>query len=296
MISENISTLQTVEKMNRFSDILALSKFRLSLTVVLSSAMGYGLAPVPFNFKTFLFLIVGGFLVTGAANGFNQVIEKDTDRLMKRTQNRPLPTGRLSTQQGLVYASIMAILGLGMLASINLLSVVLGFLALFIYVVVYTPLKKVTPLAVFVGAFPGAIPPMLGYIAATGQFGYVPGILFAVQFVWQFPHFWAIAWIAHDEYQKAGFNLLPSKKGKDSFSAHQMLLYSLFLIPVSLLPWGFNISGNWSAIAVAVLGFGFAWLAFKHVRQMEDKSAKMIMFASFLYLPLVQLLYLLDKL
>lgn len=295
MITNKTAVLEQTQKVNKTKDLLAFAKFRLTLSVVISSTMGFGIAPGPFNLQSFLFLVFGGFLVTGAANGFNQVIERDTDKLMSRTQNRPLPTGRMSVNQGLRYATIMAILGLALLASINLLSAVLGFLALFIYVVIYTPLKRITPLAVFVGAFPGAIPPMLGYVAASGHFGFEPGILFAVQFIWQFPHFWAIAWVADDEYKKAGIRLLPSKNGRDRFSANQILLYTLFLIPISLLPWSFEISGWWSAIAVALLGLGFAWFAFDHTRKMTNKSALKIMFASFLYLPLVQLLYLLDK-
>jgi len=275
---------------------MALAKFRLTFTVVISSALGFAIAPGPFNIQIFLLLVSGGFLVTGAANGFNQVIERDSDRLMKRTKNRPLPSGRMGVNEALAYATIMSLTGLTLLAFINLLSVVLGFLALFIYVVIYTPLKKISPIAVFVGAFSGAIPPMLGYIAATDQFGLAPGILFAVQFIWQFPHFWAIAWVGDDEYKKAGIRLLPSKGGRNSASAYQILLYSLFLIPVSLLPWAFGISGVWSAIVVSILGLAFAYLAFIHTRKLENKSALMIMFASFIYLPLVQLLYLLDKL
>ena len=295
MTTNKTAVLQQPKRVSKTKDLLAFAKFRLTITVVLSSAMGFGIAPVAFNLQNFLLIVFGGFLVTGAANGFNQILERDSDKLMARTQNRPLPTGRMSVAQGIIYATIMSVIGLAMLASINLLSAVLGFLALFIYVVIYTPLKKVTPMAVFVGAFPGAIPPMLGYVAASGHFGFEPGILFAVQFIWQFPHFWAIAWVADDEYKKAGIRLLPSKNGRDSFSANQILLYSLFLIPVSLLPWSFEISGWWSAITVAILGIGFAWFAYDHTRKMTNKSALKIMFASFLYLPLVQLLYLLDK-
>ena len=295
MTTNKTAVLQQPKRVSKTKDLLAFAKFRLTTTVVLSSAMGFGIAPVAFNLQNFLLVVFGGFLVTGAANGFNQILERDSDKLMARTQNRPLPTGRMSVAQGIKYATIMSVIGLAMLASINLLSAVLGFLALFIYVVIYTPLKKITPMAVFVGAFPGAIPPMLGYVAASGHFGFEPGILFAVQFIWQFPHFWAIAWVADDEYKKAGIRLLPSKNGRDSYSANQILLYSLFLIPVSLLPWSFEISGWWSAIAVAILGIGFAWFAYDHTRKMTNKSALKIMFASFLYLPLVQLLYLLDK-
>jgi protoheme IX farnesyltransferase len=258
--------------------------------------MGFGMAPGAFSLQNFLLIIFGGFLVTGASNGFNQVIERDSDKLMSRTKDRPLAAGRMSVSQGITYATIMSVIGLILLANINLLSAVLGFLALFIYVVIYTPLKKITPLAVYVGAFSGAIPPLLGYVAGGGQFGLEAGILFAVQFAWQFPHFWAIAWVADDEYKKAGIRLLPSKNGRDRFSANQILLSSLFLIPISLLPWVYGISGWWSAIAVSLLGIGFAWFAFNHTREMSIKSAKKIMFASFLYLPLVQLLYLLNKL
>ncbi|RLD25523.1 MAG: protoheme IX farnesyltransferase, partial [Bacteroidetes bacterium] len=191
MITNKTAVLEQPQRISKFKDLLAFAKFRLTITVVLSSTMGFGIAPGAFNLQNFLLLIFGGFLVTGAANGFNQVIERDSDKLMSRTQNRPLPAGRMSVNEGLRYATIMSVIGLALLASINLFSLVLGFLSLFIYVVIYTPLKKITPLAVFVGAFPGAIPPMLGYIAASGHFGFEPGILFAVQFIWQFPHFWA---------------------------------------------------------------------------------------------------------
>jgi protoheme IX farnesyltransferase len=290
------AVLQQRQEISKTKDLLAFTKFRLTFTVVLSSVMGFGMSPGIFSLQNFLLIIFGGFLVTGASNGFNQIIERDSDKLMSRTKDRPLAAGRMSVRHGILYATIMSITGLALLASINLLSAVLGFLALFIYVVIYTPLKKITPLAVFVGAFSGAIPPMLGYVAGGGAFGIEAGILFAVQFVWQFPHFWAIAWVADDEYKKAGIRLLPSKNGRDRFSANQILLYSLFLIPISLLPWAYDISGWWSAIAVSLLGFGFVWFAFKHNREMSINSAKKVMFASFLYLPLVQLLYLLDKL
>ena len=295
LITNKTTALEQVKKVSKAKDLLMFAKFRLTLSVVLSAAMGFGIAPGAFNPLHFILLITGGFLITGAANGFNQVIERDTDKLMKRTKNRPLPSGRMSVNEAVVWASAMAVAGLVLLASINILSMILGFLAFFIYVAIYTPLKRITPLAVFVGAFPGAIPPMLGYVASSGTFGFEPGILFAVQFVWQFPHFWSIAWVSDEEYRKAGFRLLPSKNGKDAFSAWQMFIYTLLLIPVSLLPWSFRISGDWSAIVVALLGVGFAWLAFLHVKKMTDKSALKIMFASFLYLPLVQLLYLLDK-
>ncbi len=290
------ASISTLQKPSRIKDLLAFVKIRLTFSVVLSSALGFGIAPTPFDAWNLVLLIIGGLFITGAANGFNQIIEKDIDGLMKRTKNRPLPTKRMKLSDAYIIASVLAVGGLTFLYLINPLSAVLGFLAFFIYVALYTPLKKITPLAVFVGAFPGAIPPMLGYVAANGHFGLEPGILFAVQFIWQFPHFWAIAWVSNEEYKKAGYYLLPSRKGKTSFSAYQIFLYSLFLIPVSLLPWAYGMTGIWSAIVVALLGIAFAFLGWRHSRIMTDKTALKVMFASFIYLPIVQLLYLLNTL
>jgi protoheme IX farnesyltransferase len=292
--SNKTISVEKVQKVSRVRDLMAFVKIRLTFTVVLSAALGFGIAPTPFDLWNLVLLVFGGFMITGAANGFNQIIERDIDGLMKRTKTRPLPTGRMKVPEAFIIASSMAIAGIVFLYLINPLSAILGFLAFFIYVALYTPLKKVSSFAVFVGAIPGAIPPMLGYVAANGHFGLEPGILFAVQFIWQFPHFWAIAWVSDEEYKKAGYHLLPSKGGKDSFSAFQMFLYSLFLIPVSLLPWAYGMTGIWSAIVIAILGLAFASLAWKHSRVLSDKTALRIMFASFIYLPIVQLLYLLN--
>lgn len=277
-------------------DIGLLTKVRLSLVVVISAIAGYLMGPGQFNTLHFGLLIVGGFLMSGASNAFNQSIERNLDRMMDRTRERPLPAGRMSLTQSIIIASVFALLGVVFLAMINWLSAVLGFLALFIYVLVYTPLKQITPWAVFVGAFPGAIPPMLGYIAASGSFGIEPGILFAVQFIWQFPHFWAIAWVADEDYAKAGFHLLPSPGRKDKRSAFQILLYSLFLIPTAMLPWLFGMTGNWSVVAVTALSVVFAYLAFRLYQTCERKEALVLMFASFIYLPIIQFLYVFDKL
>lgn len=282
--------------LHKVRDIGLLTKIRLAFVVVLSAVAGYFMGPGEFSLVQLLLLIVGGFLVTGASNAFNQVIEHNLDRLMDRTRERPIPAGRMSVMESIAIASVFAIGGLVCLLMINWLSAVLGFLALFVYVAIYTPLKQITPWAVFVGAFPGAIPPMLGYIAASGSFGLEPGILFAVQFIWQFPHFWAIAWVVDEDYAKAGFSLLPSVGRKDKSSAFQILLYSLFLIPTSLLPWLFGMTGNWSVIPVVILGMVFAWLAYRLFRTCERKQALVLMFASFIYLPTIQLLYVLDKL
>ncbi len=297
MITQDTSLTKTHSTaLHKVKDIGLLTKVRLAFVVVLSAIAGYFMGPGEFSLIQLLLLLVGGFLVTGASNAFNQVIEHNLDRLMDRTSGRPIPAGRMSVWEAVFTASVFAIAGLVCLAMINWLSVVLGFLALFVYVVIYTPLKQITPWAVFVGAFPGAIPPMLGYIAASGTFGLEAGILFAVQFIWQFPHFWAIAWVVDEDYEKAGFRLLPSIGRKDKSSAWQILLYSLFLIPTSLLPWMFGMTGNWSVIPVIVLGAVFAYFAFRLMRTCEKKEALILMFASFIYLPLVQLLYVLDKL
>lgn len=285
-----------MQKQSRVKDVLVFVKIRLTFSVVISAALGFGIAPTPFDLWNLVLLVFGGFFITGASNGFNQIIERDVDALMKRTKNRPLPTGRMKLSEAYIIASSLAIAGLALLYLINPLSAILGFLAFFIYVALYTPLKKVGPIAVFVGAFPGAIPPMLGYVAANGFFGIEPGILFAVQFVWQFPHFWSIAWVSNDEYKKAGYYLLPSRKGKTRFSAYQIFLYSLVLIPVSILPWAIGMTGVWSTIIITILGLAFAYLGWKHTRVMTDKTALRIMFASFIYLPIVQLLYLLNTL
>lgn len=281
--------------LHKVRDIGLLTKIRLAFVVVLSAVAGYFMGPGEFSLLQLVWLILGGFLVTGASNAFNQALEHKLDKLMDRTSDRPIPAGRMTRGESIVIATAFAVVGLVCLAMINWLSAVLGFLALFVYVAIYTPLKQITPWAVFVGAFPGAIPPMLGYIAASGSFGLEPGILFAVQFIWQFPHFWAIAWVVDEDYAKAGFSLLPSIGRTDKSSAFQIFLYSLFLIPASLLPWMFGMTGNWSVAPIAILGVVFAWLAFRLMRTCARKEALVLMFASFIYLPTIQLLYVLDK-
>lgn len=296
MIAEKALIEEKSTFAERLRIVLAFVKMRLSFLVVVSSAIGYGIGATEFSAMSFVLLIISGFLVTGASNGFNQVIERDLDAKMARTENRPLPQSKLSVTGGLWLASSFAVSGLVILYFfINPLSAILAALALFSYVMLYTPLKRITPWAVFVGAFPGAIPPMLGYVAATGKFDLYAGLLFAVQFIWQFPHFWAIAWVLNDDYKKAGFRLLPSKGGRDSSSAFITLLYTLFLLPISILPWAFGMSGSWSAIVILMLGAAFAYPAFKLIKDKEVKTAKQLMFFSFFYLPLVQLLYLADK-
>jgi len=239
---------------------------------------------------------LAAFAITGAANIINQIIEKDLDKLMKRTQNRPLPSGRITPQEASVLAIVLFVFATFIfLYFFNLRACALVILSTILYGFVYTPLKKVGPVAVFVGAIPGAFPPMIGWIAATNQFGLEPGILFAIQFFWQFPHFWAIAWVLDDDYKKAGFRLLPSKGGKDLNTAIQMMIYTLFLLPVGWLPYELGMTGINSALVAMLFGVLFLTQTFHLMRKCTDKTALQLMFGSFAYLPIVQIAYLLDK-
>ena len=274
----------------------AFFKLRLASLVVFSAALGYLIAADTINWIDFINLCIGGFLVTGSSNGFNQIIEKDLDKLMERTKNRPLVIGKMTKIEAYWVASLSGIIGILMLwLLINPLSGILGVLALFLYVAVYTPMKQISPWAVFVGAFPGAIPPMLGWVAYSGSFGIEPGLLFAIQFMWQFPHFWAIAWKADDDYKLAGFRLLPSKGGKDQSSAFLILLYSLFMVLVSLLPLAFNLIGTTAAIFILLAGTLMVWPSIQLFRNRSDKSALKVMLASFIYIPIILIAWLLDK-
>ena len=280
-------------------DIAALFKVRLGFFVVMSAILGWFMAVETLDLNSFLLLTIGGYLLTGASNGLNQVIEKRVDGLMERTAERPLPAGRMEPWQAILYSLLAGIIGLGCLFTLNPLSGWLGVAALVSYAFIYTPLKSRSTLSVFVGAFPGALPPMIGYVAATGDFGIEPGTLFAVQFMWQFPHFWAIAWLAHDDYQKAGYHMLPFRAGRTKESAWQILMYTAFCIPASLLPWalptGSPMVGN-IALSVAILcGIGFMIPAIRLYRTLDRKHARQLMFASFAYLPVVQIAYVLDK-
>jgi protoheme IX farnesyltransferase len=281
---------------SKLADYAALSKMRLTLLVVVSSVFGYLIGAEVVNWIEVLVLSTAGFMVTASSNAFNEIIEKDLDKLMNRTKGRPLADERMSLAEAYGFAAICGVAGVVMLWTLlNPLSGVLGLLALFSYVFVYTPLKRISPICVFVGAFPGAIPPMLGWVAATGTFGLEAGILFAVQFVWQFPHFWAIAWVADEDYRKAGFKMLPSREGKGALTAFLVLFYTLLLIPVSLLPVMFNLTGFLSAAVLIVIGVLFAVPAVKLFKTHNDKAARQVMFGSFLYLPLMLLIWWIDK-
>ncbi len=288
--------------MGKIEDYKQLIKFTLSFTVVFSSVIAYMLAPnvVEYDFVSILLLLLGGMLVTGSANAINQVTEKDTDAVMKRTGNRPVASGRMSVQEATAFAFIAAIVGsLILWLYFSWYAAGLALLSLFIYGFVYTPLKKVNSIAVLVGAIPGALPCLIGWAAAYDgeNFSWTGGwILFAIQFLWQFPHFWAIAWVAHTDYSKAGFKLLPSQQGPTKFTAIQTVIYSLLMIPVGMLPFFFNMSG---VVSMWILVGANLFMVIQCVRlyfNMDVKSARRVMFSSYIYLPIVLLALLADKL
>lgn len=288
-MTENLSP-----KPSKFKIYLIFTKFRLSFLVILSALSGYLFAGGTDLLEIF-YLLLGGTLVTAASNGANQIWERDLDSLMKRTENRPLPRGWMSLKEAYLICIFSLIIGTILLLLINWQSAALGFLAFVTYVFVYTPMKRVSPWAVLVGAFPGAIPPFLGAIAATDHFGFLPGILFFVQFTWQFPHFWAIAWVLYDDYKLAGFSLLPSKSGRSKASAFQIMAYSLALIPFSLVPWLLGWTGPLTLYVAAGLGILFFLYAYKLFVNCETADARKLMFASFVYLPIIQFVYVFDR-
>ena len=268
-----------------------LAKLRLSFLVVFSAVIGFIFGATGFyNITSLFWLALGGVLVTGASNTINQIIERDIDKLMSRTQNRPLPTDRMSTLEAILAAGVMGIGGILVLTYFfNPISGVLAAVSLLSYAFIYTPLKRVSSVAVFVGAIPGALPPMIGYVCATGKIDFVAMILFSIQFIWQFPHFWAIAWVQYDDYKKAGIMLLPSASGKTRMSAIQNVLYCSVLLVISMLPYFLGMVGLISNIVIAAVGAMFLWMAWNHYRKCEDSTAKMLMFGSFIYLPVMQL-------
>jgi len=273
-----------------------LMKFRLSFLVAFSCAFGFVLASPNVNWFKLAMLFIGGFLLSGGSVTINQIIERDLDKLMTRTMNRPLPTHRVSVKEASMVAIFCLLAGLGILLQFtNTLTATLSIVSMILYSFVYTPLKRVGPIAVFVGAIPGALPPLLGWIGATGFISHEALIIFGIQFIWQFPHFWAIAWVADDDYKKAGFKLLPSGGQKDLNTAIQIMIYTMFLIPMGMLPATFGITGINSAIVATVCGVAFFALTFSLMKSGDRKSALKIMFGSFLYLPIVQIAYLLDK-
>jgi len=275
-----------------------ITKLRLSVSVVFSSVAGYLLGADTIDFYILLLLCIGGYCMVGASNVYNQIIERDLDALMDRTKNRPLPSGRMTVNTAFVIASILTLLGIGVLYSINPQTAMFGAISIFLYVSFYTPLKTKTPLSVFVGAIPGAIPFMLGWVAATNDFGIEPGTLFMIQFFWQFPHFWAIGWFLFEDYKKAGFFMLPNGK-RDKGTAIQIVLYSIWTVLASLIP-ALGVTGKLyitplSAVIIGILGLGFIYYGLRLYKLKTEKAARQLMLASVSYITLLQVIYVLDK-
>lgn len=292
-----IGTLNTSWAM-AISDFKELTKVRLAVSVVFSSIAGYFLGAYQLDLLSIMLLAFGGYCMVGASNAYNQIIERDLDVLMKRTRNRPLPAGRISVSLALATAIVMTVLGIVSLYFLNPKTAFFGALSIFLYTSVYTPLKTITPLAVFVGAIPGAIPFMLGWVAATNEFGIEPGTLFMIQFFWQFPHFWALGWMLDDDYRRGGFKMLPTGK-KDKATIFQIILYTIWMIVISIMPV-FGFTGRLflsipAAIIVLMMGLGMLFFAFRLYENRDNKSARKLMLASVSYITLIQIVFVLDK-
>ena len=281
-----------------WQDFKEITKMRLSISVVFSSVIGYFLGAYEIDWAIVALLAVGGYFMVGASNAFNQVLEKDLDALMERTKNRPVASGRMSNAVALSIAIVFTILGLGILYYINPTTAMFGGISIFMYVLLYTPLKTKTPLSVFVGAFPGAIPFMLGWVAATNDFGIEPGTLFMIQFFWQFPHFWAIGWFLYDDYKKGGFFMLPTGK-RDKGTAFQVVFYTICTILTSLVP-AFGVTGALylspiAAVVVGALGLFMLYWAIQLYGKRDAVTAKRLMLASVTYITLLQIVFVVDK-
>ncbi len=277
---------------------ISLTKARLALSVVFSSIAGYFLAVDAVDFNELILLVIGGYSIVGASNSFNQIIEKDKDVLMDRTKNRPLPAKEITTQNAFWISVFLTLIGLLCLYFINYKTAFFAAISVFLYTCVYTPLKPITPLSVFVGAIPGAIPFMLGWVAATGSFGIEPGTLFMIQFFWQFPHFWALGWMLDDDYKKAGFIMLPTGN-RDKSTALQIILYIIWMMIISVFPYT-GLTGDLtlsfgSTIAILMLGVIMLVLAINLYNKMDISSARKLFYSSILYLTLIQIIYLIDK-
>ena len=294
-----MSETLNIKHKSLFTQTLILIKYRLSFSVVLSSVASYLLAFEIFSLDTFILLIIGGFLIVGSSNGFNQIIERESDSLMSRTSNRPLSLGSMSIYQAIIICSILGLIGLFMLYIINFRTAFFGFISMIIYLAVYTPLKPITPLSVFFGAIPGAIPFMLGWVAATNKFSIETGILFMIQFFWQFPHFWAIGWVSYDDYEKAGFKMLPTGK-RDNTTAFLIVFYTIWMILVSTLPY-FSFTGKFSIglpslLLILVAGIFMLIQALRLMKYKDNQNAIRLMYTSIFYLSFIQIIFVLDKL
>ena len=288
----------SVPKASLISDFKEITKIRLSVSVVFSAIAGYLLGAVEVDVYTLILLAFGGYFMVGASNAYNQIIERDLDALMDRTKNRPVPAGRMSVRTAFIIATVFTIAGLVTLYVINPRTAMYGAISIFLYTCVYTPLKTKTPLSVFVGAIPGAIPFMLGWVAARNDFGIEPGTLFALQFFWQFPHFWAIGWFLFDDYKKGGFFMLPTGK-RDKGTAVQTIMYTIWTILISIVPV-FGVTGDLklsivAAVIVFAIGLVMLYYAFELFKKRTAKAAKQLMLSSVLYITLLQIVYVIDK-
>ncbi len=301
-ILENVQNLSVTQintsKISVVQDFKEITKMRLALSVVFSSVAGYLLGVDTVSWSTLILLAIGGYFMVGASNAFNQIIERDLDKLMDRTRNRPIPSGRMTVNTAFAIATIFTIAGISVLYSINPKTAMFGAISIFLYVSLYTPLKTKTPLSVFVGAIPGAIPFMLGWVAATNDFGIEPGTLFMVQFFWQFPHFWAIGWFLYDDYEKGGFFMLPTGK-RDKGTAVQVIIYTAWTVVTSLIPV-FGVTGKLyitpvSGVIILLLGFVLLKSAINLYKIRDAKTAKRLMLMSVLYITLLQVIYVADK-
>ena len=273
-----------------------LSKFRLSLLVSLSSIFGFLISSKSVDINEVFILLIAGYLVSSSSVINNQIFERDLDKLMERTKKRPIPTDRVSIKKSILISFTSMIVGLSLISYyLNIYAALLSLISLILYSFVYTPMKKIGPVAVFIGAIPGALPPLIGWVASTGQITLEAIIIFSIQFIWQFPHFWAIAWMYDDDYKKAGFKLLPNKGEKNMKTAVNIMIYTLFLIPLGLLPTIFGITGIISGAVAVLLAIIFLAQTFKLINDYSRDSALKVMFSSFIYLPIVQISYVLDK-
>tara|TARA_R110001592_G_scaffold6438_1_gene34641 strand:- start:562 stop:1464 length:903 start_codon:yes stop_codon:yes gene_type:complete len=281
-----------------FADFKEITKARLAISVVFSSIAGYFLGAYEIQWLQVVLLAFGGYCMVGASNAYNQVIERDLDALMKRTKNRPIPTGRISVKSAMTMAIVLTLLGVLALYLLNPKTAMFGAISIFLYTSVYTPLKTITPLAVFVGAIPGAIPFMLGWVAATDDFGIEPGTLFMIQFFWQFPHFWALGWMLDDDYRSGGFKMLPTGK-KDAATVLQIIMYTIWMMVVSVIPV-FGITGRLqlsviAAVIIFLMGAVMLGFAFRLYSKRDNASARKLMLASVSYITLMQIVYVIDK-
>ena len=282
-----------IENIKLFFEI---TKFRLSLLVALSSVFGFFISTSKVDINEVFILLVGGYLISSSSVINNQILEKDLDKMMNRTNKRPIPTGRISVYKSVIMSIFSMIIGLFLISFyLNIYAALLSIISLILYSFVYTPMKKFGPIAVFIGAIPGALPPLIGWVASTGQITLEAIIIFSIQFIWQFPHFWAIAWMYDDDYKKVGFKLLPNNGEKNLKTAVNIMIYTLFLIPLGLLPTIFGITGIISGTVAVFLAIIFLAQTFKLINDYSRESAVKVMFSSFIYLPIVQISYVLDK-